>query len=53
MNTLIFLVHTPLAKAFGGSAKSLILGALSARKASPEELAEIRGLIEEYEKGDR
>ena len=40
-------------RAFGGSAKSLILGALSARKASPEELAEIRGLIEEYEKGDR
>jgi len=42
-----------LQRAFGGSAKSLILGALSARKASPEELAEIRGLIEEYEKGDR
>ena len=42
-----------LQRAFGGSAKSLILGALSARKASPEELAEIRGLLEEYEKGDR
>ena len=42
-----------LQRAFGGSAKSLILGALSARKASPEELAEIRGLLEDYEKGDR
>jgi len=38
-----------LQRAFGGSAKSLMLGALSARKASPEELAEIRKLIEEYE----
>lgn len=39
-------------RAFGGSSKSLILGALSARKASPEELAEIRRLIDRYEKGD-
>ncbi len=41
-----------LQRAFGGSAKSLVLGALSARKASPEELAEIRKLIEKYEKGE-
>ncbi len=39
-----------LQRAFGGSAKSLILGALSARKASPEELAEIRRLLEGYGK---
>ena len=41
-----------LQRAFGGSAKSLILGALSVRTASPEDLAEIRGLLEKYEKGD-
>lgn len=42
-----------LQRAFGGSAKSLILGALAARKASREELSEIRKLLEEYEKGAR
>ena len=41
-----------LQRAFGGSAKSLMLGALSARKASPEEVAEIRKLLEQYEKGE-
>ncbi len=41
-----------LQRAFGGSAKSLVLGALSARKASPEDLAEIRKLLEQYEKGE-
>jgi BlaI family penicillinase repressor len=39
-----------LQRAFGGSAKSLILGALSARKASKEELAEVRKLLDDYEK---
>src|SRR5579872_2595759 len=34
-----------LQRAFEGSAKNLVLGALSARKVSPEELAEIRGLL--------
>jgi BlaI family transcriptional regulator, penicillinase repressor len=42
-----------LQRAFAGSAHSLMLGALSARKASKEELAELRKLLEEYEKGDR
>jgi len=42
-----------LRRAFGGSAKSLILGALSARRTSREELSEIRRLLEEYEKGSR
>ncbi|HUP04197.1 MAG TPA: BlaI/MecI/CopY family transcriptional regulator [Bryobacteraceae bacterium] len=39
-----------LQRAFGGSAKGLILGALSARKAPPGELAEIRRLLEQFEK---
>jgi len=38
-----------LQRAFGGSAKSLLVGALSARKASKGELAEIRKLLDEYE----
>jgi predicted transcriptional regulator len=42
-----------LEKAFAGSARSLMLGALSARRASKKELAEMRRLIEEYEKGAR
>jgi BlaI family transcriptional regulator, penicillinase repressor len=42
-----------LERAFGGSAKSLVVGALSARKTSKEELAEIRKLLDEYEKGSR
>jgi predicted transcriptional regulator len=36
-------------RAFGGSARSLLMGALSARKASREELNEIRQLLDEYE----
>jgi predicted transcriptional regulator len=40
-----------LQRAFQGSAKSLMLGALSAHKASQEELAEMRRLLDEY-KGD-
>ena len=42
-----------LDRAFSGSAKSLLLGALSSRKASREELAELRKFLEEYEKGTR
>ncbi|HTX35502.1 MAG TPA: BlaI/MecI/CopY family transcriptional regulator [Bryobacteraceae bacterium] len=42
-----------LQRAFNGSAKSLMMGALSARKASKEELSELRRLLEEYEKGTR
>src|SRR4051794_15874362 len=40
-----------LQRAFNGSARSLLLGALSARKASKAELAELRRLLDEYEKG--
>ena len=42
-----------LQRAFNGSARSLLLGALSAQKASKEELSELRRLLEEYEKGAR
>jgi predicted transcriptional regulator len=42
-----------LQRAFSGSARSLLVGALSARRATKEELAEMRRLLEEYEKGAR
>jgi BlaI family transcriptional regulator, penicillinase repressor len=42
-----------LQRAFNGSAGSLLMGALSARKASKKELAELRRLLDEYEKGTR
>jgi BlaI family transcriptional regulator, penicillinase repressor len=42
-----------LDRAFQGSARSLLVGALGARKASKAELAEIRRLLEEYEKEER
>jgi BlaI family transcriptional regulator, penicillinase repressor len=38
-----------LERAFSGSAKSLLIGALSARRASKKELAELRNLLDEYE----
>lgn len=41
-----------LARAFSGSAKALLVGALSAKKASKKELAELRELIDRYE-GER
>ncbi len=40
-----------LERAFGGSARNLLMGALSAKKASREELAELRKLLDEYETG--
>jgi BlaI family penicillinase repressor len=39
-----------LERAFGGSARSLVMGALSVKKASRDDLAEIRKAIDEYEK---
>jgi BlaI family penicillinase repressor len=42
-----------LQRAFGGSARSLLMGALSARKASKNELDEMRRLLDEHEKGNR
>jgi predicted transcriptional regulator len=40
-----------LNRAFNGSASGLVLGALSARKASRHDLDEIRRLLDDYEKG--
>ncbi|HKN75595.1 MAG TPA: BlaI/MecI/CopY family transcriptional regulator [Candidatus Acidoferrum sp.] len=37
-----------LERAFSGSAKALMIGALSARKASKEELAELRELLDQF-----
>jgi BlaI family penicillinase repressor len=39
-----------LERAFNGSARSLMMGALAARKASKKELAELRKLLDECEK---
>jgi len=39
-----------LHRAFGGSAKNLVLGALSSQKVSAEELAEIREMLDRFEK---
>ena len=43
------LVRDLLDRAFGGSAQKLVLQALSARRASPAELAQIRKLLDELE----
>ena len=45
------LVENLLDRAFGGSAQKLVLQALTARKASAEELAEIRKILDELEGG--
>jgi predicted transcriptional regulator len=42
-----------LQRAFGGSARNLVLGALASHKVSPEELAEIREMLDRFEKGAR
>ncbi len=42
-----------LERGFAGSAKALLVGALSARKATKEELAEMRKLLNEYRKGEK
>src|SRR6266849_5815774 len=39
-----------LKRAFGGSARSLVMGALAAQPASPEELAEIRRMLNTFAK---
>src|SRR5438874_13195266 len=42
-----------LKRAFDGSAKSLVLGALAAQPASSEELDEIRRMLDKFEKNKR
>jgi predicted transcriptional regulator len=44
------IVAELLDKVFGGSAAELVMRALSERKTSAEELSEIRGVIDDYEK---
>jgi BlaI family penicillinase repressor len=47
------LLQDLLDRAFGGSALKLVMQALSTKKASAEELAQIRRLLEERERGTR
>ena len=42
-----------LERAFSGSAKELLMGALSARKTTKKELAEMRKLLDDYAKGEK
>jgi BlaI family penicillinase repressor len=42
-----------LSRAYEGSARSLLLGALSAKKASKKDLDELRQLLDGYQKGTR
>jgi BlaI family transcriptional regulator, penicillinase repressor len=45
------LVADLLDRAFAGSTSRLVLQALAAKKAGPEELAEIRKILRKYERG--
>ena len=45
------IVGDLLERVFGGSARALVLQALSAKPASPDELAQIRKLLDEFEGG--
>jgi len=47
------LARNLLQRAFSGSAAGLVLGALSAQKVSADELAEIRRMLDQYEKEAR
>jgi len=46
------LVSDLLDRAFGGSAKQLVLQALATKKASAKEMAEIRRLLDKFEGGE-
>jgi BlaI family transcriptional regulator, penicillinase repressor len=47
------LTRNLVQRAFDGSAKDLVLGALSSQKVSAAELAEIRKMLDEHEKAAR
>jgi len=47
------LAGSLLQRAFNGSAKNLVFGALSSKKVSSTELAEIRQMLDSFEKGLR
>jgi predicted transcriptional regulator len=49
--TQLRLTRSLLARAFDGSAKNLVIGALSSQPISRAELAEIREMLDEFEKG--
>jgi len=51
--TQMMLTRNLLQRAFNGSAKNLVLGALSAKPVSASELAEIRTILDQFEKGKR
>ena len=42
-----------LERAFSGSAKELLMGALSARKTTKKELAEMRKLLDDHARGEK
>ena len=45
------IISDLLSRAFEGSSSGLVLGALSAKRASRDELKEMRRMIDEFEKG--
>lgn len=47
------LVDDLVERAFGGSASELVMQALAAKRATPEELAEIRRILDEFERGTK
>jgi predicted transcriptional regulator len=47
------LARNLLERAFDGSTRNLVLGALSSQKVSSSELAEIRRMLDAFEKGSR
>ena len=47
------LTRSLVQRAFDGSAKNLVLGALSSQKVSAADLAEIRRMLDDYERGSR
>jgi predicted transcriptional regulator len=47
------MVSSLIDRIFGGSAESLLIGALSARPASKKELSRMRRMLDEYEKGKK
>jgi len=51
--TQLLLTRNLLQRAFDGSAKDLVLGALSAQPVSATELAEIRQMLDRFGKGKR
>jgi len=47
------MVRDLLRRAFNDSASQLVMQALASKKTSPEELAEIRQLLDSYDRGDQ